>query len=355
MADGFVQVAPDSTGKQVDTSELLVGVITRERQRMVLGDNADAAGLAAVQNITPVGTEYGIVTRPIPSGVQTISQLESSTTGSISAVAGSVTLNLSGSPSTSIVDVRGTWTGTLTWEVSSNGVDFDVVGAQAVGGGSGAVQTTAFNGQYQPSVAGMVALRVRATAWTSGTANITLRASNAVSRVFLNTVAVQGTTQTGGVASLPMWGTGSVPNNATQNAVVTSLRDPVPAGANIIGSVSQVPTTTGGLSVFKKISAATTNAATIKAAPGQVYGWYLYNNAASTRFIKLYDKATALVVGTDVPVLTLPLPAGAAANVSIDNGIAFLAGIGCAITANMADADTTAIAVNDVLINVFYN
>lgn len=48
MADGYLQVYPDSTGKRVDTSELTVNALTAQRQRMVLADNTGAANLAAV-------------------------------------------------------------------------------------------------------------------------------------------------------------------------------------------------------------------------------------------------------------------------------------------------------------------
>jgi hypothetical protein len=65
MADGIVQVQPDSSGKKVDTSELTVNAQTVERQRVVLSDDATAAGLAKVMNVAPSGTEYGLITRNI--------------------------------------------------------------------------------------------------------------------------------------------------------------------------------------------------------------------------------------------------------------------------------------------------
>jgi hypothetical protein len=74
MADGFVKVAPDSTGKIIDTSELTVNAQTVERQRVVLGDPTIAAALAVIANANPAGTEYGLVVRTIPSGTQAVSQ-----------------------------------------------------------------------------------------------------------------------------------------------------------------------------------------------------------------------------------------------------------------------------------------
>lgn len=68
MADGIVVVAPDSTGKKIDTSELTVGANTVERQRIVVADPATAAAVAAVMNSSPAGTEYGAVTRALAVG-----------------------------------------------------------------------------------------------------------------------------------------------------------------------------------------------------------------------------------------------------------------------------------------------
>ena len=52
MADGIVQVAPDSTGKKVDTSEITVGSNTVERQRINISDPVIAS---AIQNVFPAG------------------------------------------------------------------------------------------------------------------------------------------------------------------------------------------------------------------------------------------------------------------------------------------------------------
>lgn len=50
MADGIVQVAPDSTGKIIDTSELTVGANTVERQRIVIASPTNASALVEVGN-----------------------------------------------------------------------------------------------------------------------------------------------------------------------------------------------------------------------------------------------------------------------------------------------------------------
>ena len=65
MADGIIQVAPDSTAKKLDTSELTVGANTVERERIVIADPTTAGALGAVLNANPAGTEYAPVVRPI--------------------------------------------------------------------------------------------------------------------------------------------------------------------------------------------------------------------------------------------------------------------------------------------------
>jgi hypothetical protein len=97
-----------------------------------------------------------------------------------------------------------------------------------------------------------------------------------------------------------------------------------------------------------------TTGVNIKPSGGQVHGWYLYNNAAAIRVVKLYNKATAPTVGTDTPSHTIVLPANSGANVFTDTGIAFTTGIGIGVSTGIADNDSTAPAANDVTVNLFY-
>jgi len=116
---------------------------------------------------------------------------------------------------------------------------------------------------------------------------------------------------------------------------------------------SDAPEVSGGLSTYRNINLGTTGVS-VKAAAGQVYGWYLFNNAASARYVRLYDKATAPTVGADTPKMTIAIPPSSAANVSIVGGIAFANGIGIGASTLVADNDSTAPASNDVVVNVFY-
>ena len=92
----------------------------------------------------------------------------------------------------------------------------------------------------------------------------------------------------------------------------------------------------------------------IKASPGSLFGYYITNLSASVRFIKLYNKASAPVVGTDIPMATLAISAGVTVNMRDAAGIAFSNGIAIAATNLVADTDTTSPAANDVVANVYY-
>lgn len=117
------------------------------------------------------------------------------------------------------------------------------------------------------------------------------------------------------------------------------------------------PATSGGYTISKTLSAATTNATSVKASAGQVYGWYVSNINASPAYFKLYNKASAPTVGTDVPVMTITIPGnatGAGSNINWVHGIAFATGIAFAITTGATTADTGAVALNEVIINLLY-
>lgn len=122
-------------------------------------------------------------------------------------------------------------------------------------------------------------------------------------------------------------------------------------------AVVVTPPTSGGLSISKVIGAGSTNATSIKASAGQVFGWYISNKNAAQMFVKFYNKASAPTVGTDTPVMTLAIPGnatGVAANVFNSIGIAFSTGIAMAITTGSADNDNTGISAGDVIVNTFY-
>lgn len=107
-------------------------------------------------------------------------------------------------------------------------------------------------------------------------------------------------------------------------------------------------------SVYRLLSAATTNLNTVKASAAELGGWYLSNSSAAKKYVKLYNKASNPVLASDTPKMTLELPAGSAANVTLSRGVDFPTGIAIAITGAVGDTDTTAVAANDVVVNLLY-
>jgi hypothetical protein len=120
--------------------------------------------------------------------------------------------------------------------------------------------------------------------------------------------------------------------------------------------VNDQPATTGGLSKFHLVGAATDNATNVKASAGQVYSITAFNLNASPRYLKFHNTAGTPTAGTGVTD-TFLIPgntSGAGVVINIDKGIAFSTGIGISLVTGIADANTTAISASEVVINVYY-
>jgi hypothetical protein len=116
-----------------------------------------------------------------------------------------------------------------------------------------------------------------------------------------------------------------------------------------VASASQI-----GASSYHLVAAAGTNAQFIKASAGQVYGWNIYNHTTYPVFVKLYNKASAPTVGTDVPVRSIRVAAGGFSDVVKVTGITFATGIAVAIVGDIADLGNSPVAANDCVLDVDY-
>ena len=197
---------------------------------------------------------------------------------------------------------------------STNGTDGSWFAVQAIRSNANTIETTTGNLSATPayawelSVNALKYFRIRATAYTSGTQAWTF---------------VPGTYAT----------------------------EPIP-GAQISGTqpVSVTAPTASNIN-----SAATTNATSVKASAGTVYSVTASNINAAIRYLKFYNKASAPTVGTDVPVITIPIPAGGAINIPFGTtGHRFATGIALAITTGAADSDTGAVAANEIKVATAY-
>jgi hypothetical protein len=92
MSDGYVQVAPDSTGKRIDNSPIVLPagtVIVNSdgtkttlavdtivyRQRTVIADPSNPTAMAAVLLNNPAAGEYGLVVLPSGDDMNTTHEL----------------------------------------------------------------------------------------------------------------------------------------------------------------------------------------------------------------------------------------------------------------------------------------
>lgn len=142
---------------------------------------------------------------------------------------------------------------------------------------------------------------------------------------------------------------------ATDSAGRVGIAD-LGGSITVDGSVTLGAIPTGGLSTYKNIDV-NAGGHLIKGSPGRLYVLHAINRSNFERFLKLYNKATAPVVGTDIPVMTISLggTAGNADNdfeMSTDIGFAFSLGIGVAATTGIADSNTGATSVNDVVVTI---
>ena len=102
-------------------------------------------------------------------------------------------------------------------------------------------------------------------------------------------------------------------------------------------------------------SAATTNATSVKTSAGKINSLVLSNQNAAIRYFKLYAKASAPTVGTDIPIAVIPVPASSSLVVELGiGGLQVATGIAYAITGAITDADATAITAGDFKVAMNY-
>jgi hypothetical protein len=148
-----------------------------------------------------------------------------------------------------------------------------------------------------------------------------------------------------------------------RNAGTSDLSKAMPVVGNVVltsGTVTTVTTvTTAGTPTAPATpyilnSAATTNGALVLTGTSGLHAFYATNTGATPAFVKLYNKATAPTVGTDVPAMIIPVPAAVGgvpgvATLPIGySGFRFALGLGIAITGAVGDTDTTAVAAGQV-------
>jgi hypothetical protein len=207
--------------------------------------------------------------------------------------------------------ITGTWVGTVTFQVSLDGTNWVSLACLNSASPSGvfAISTTN-NAIFAASLAGYQFFRLRFTAYTSGTASVIAEFNR------------ESFSQ-------------SLPATAPTNTVVAS-------------------TTSTATVLYTVNSGATTNAASIKATGANLYGLSVMNASATTKYVRLFNLATAPTVGTSVPIMVVAVPATSSKEIEYVPALRFATGLAVAITGGAAATDSTAVAAGDVQLLVSY-
>lgn len=302
--------------------QLGMGVATATTQRVTLAtDGAAVTALTSIDNKTPA-LDTGAVPVLVKNG-----QLEiQNDTGNPIPVGPAAQTAVTGSASANNTDlvsvacdqfrsvcfsITGTWVGTVTFQVSLDGTNWVSLACLNSASPSGvfAVSTTA-NAIFAASLAGYQFFRLRFTPYTSGTASVIAEFNR------------ESFSQ-------------SLPATAPTNTVVASNT----SAATVLYTVNSV---------------ASTNAASIKNSSANLYGFSVMNASASTKYVRIYQKATAPTVGTDIPVMVVAIPATSSKEIEYVPALRLIPGLAVAITGGAAATDSTAVAAGDVQLLVSY-
>ena len=308
------QLANNSNAVTLSTEDLaainaLATLLTTISGNTPAPGDVTASGNITTQNLVPAGT---------------------ATAGSAVAVA------TDGRP-TVAVQVTGTYTGALSAQATINGTDWVTLSAllNANTGALAATISSAATGLFQVECAGFAQVRITGLAAMTGTAVIALRACGRMGLIGLDAPLPTGSNVVGAVTQSGTWTV--QPGNTANTTRWLVDNQPVTPTTSFVNS------------------AASTNATSTKASAGTVWSINASNINAAARYLKLYNKASAPTVGTDVPVIVIPLPAGSNTSVAFGaNGARFSTGIAWALTAAAADSDTTVVSVNEHKIAISY-
>ncbi len=152
---------------------------------------------STADGVTPVVLEADPTTHSLAVNASITPTSDSTTTGSISGSGQSVTFAVN-AQSTVGIQVSGTFSGTILIKGSVDGSTYTPTTATNLS--TGALVTTitsSFTGQV--NVAGFVSFQLTSVSWTSGTANISLRASTGISNIMLDNPLPAGTNTIGAV------------------------------------------------------------------------------------------------------------------------------------------------------------
>lgn len=211
------------------------------------------------------------------------------------------------------IQITGTWVGTITFQVSNDNSNWATQSILNSVGSTTTVGNATTNSCFYGTLGGFQYFRAIFTAYTSGT--------------------------------------------ATANAYLAKEIVATPVNTNgAIVSVSSFTanTTSSATTLYTVNSAASTNAASIKATGANLYGISVMNTSAATKYVRLFNLTVAPTVGTSVPIMVVAVPATSSKEIQYVPAVRFGTGLSVAITGGAAATDSTAVAAGDVQLLVSY-
>lgn len=222
------------------------------------------------------------------SNPASVGSVDSTASGTITAISQAVALALNGK-SGATIQITGTWVGTLQFEGTVDGTNWSTINGVYAGQSTPSATITA-NGLVRLTPAGLAQFRITSTAWTSGTATISMRASDGTGGTFLNQSLTAGTNTIGAVNLV----VGTSIRGASGNV----------ANAAATATLTGTATTTVYITSFSCIPGGSTTAAVVNPTITGTLGGTLTYTAASP--------ASATSVGNTVQqTFTPPFPASA--------------------------------------------
>jgi hypothetical protein len=220
--------------------------------------------------------------------------------------------------------LTGTWEGTVIFEGCNDNTTFYPIATTDPSGNGTGQETATVNRIVKVPVLTKY-IRARVSAYTSG----------AISAVIYGYVDENSS---GLISTL---GTMTLSPETTKKIGNVGLE----AGTEYIGDVKVLPAISAPVIPIKVISAVGVNSTLVQAGASNINFLLMVSTAATPRFVKFYDKATAPVVGTDIPTHTFPLAVGASPVQVPPRGFNFTNGFAYAILLGVEDSSTTPFTV----------
>jgi hypothetical protein len=174
------------------------------------------------------------VTNPLPVSASITPTSDTTQTGSITGSGQSVTFAVN-AQSTVGIQASGTFSGTILIKGSVDGSTYTPTTATSLStGGLVSTITSSFTGQA--NVAGFVSFQLTSVSWTSGTANISLRASTGISNIMLDNSLPAGTNTIGAVTQA----TASNFNTTAQITDGTNIGNVLKSDGTAVGQNAQL-------------------------------------------------------------------------------------------------------------------